>query len=407
MQTLVDKVRSDLMSFVEQRDDLLLVCPCRDQDVAITLQILRDVDESSGTDLFLFFSHEFRDASSWVSAAAKQLETEHRLASDQANAEGRPEIPPLPGELFDDKHPATERLVSLINYGRDQIPTDGGHRLVWVMMPLFVLDAAAWRALWSSLLPGREVLPWMRRLRIILRESPDWLAPQPKLATWPRVRYAKPDFGPAALSSTLEEEAADESASALRRMQALLQVACLDYAHGRERQALERYQVVLSFYEKSDDLPMQAFVLNCIGDVFHRRRDYAQAQDWYQRAVKPIVKSPSLVIFATIVKNLADVAYAQREYSHAEQYYDGWEKLAAKLFDVDGMVRAEEWRGRSQEQQGAWERATASWQAAVHLSRTVGLAPYLKQNLRHLERAYQQQQRYAELAQVRQELSHL
>lgn len=407
MQALVDKVRSDLVDFVEQRDDLLLVCPCRDQDVAITLQILRDVDESSGTDLYLFFSHEFHDAAGWVSAAAKQLETERRLACEHARTEGRPELPPLPTELLDDQRPAAERLRSLITYARDQVPTDGGHRLVWVMMPLSVFNAAAWRALWSSLLPEREVLPWMRRLRIILRESPDWLASRPTLAQAPRVRCAKPDFGPAALSSALKKEADDESAPELRRMQALLQVACLDYAHGREQQALDRYQVVLAFYQKSGDLPMQAFVLNCIGDVFHRRGDYAQAQEWYQRAVKPIVKSPSLVIFATIVKNLGDVAYAQREYSHAEQYYDGWEKLAAKLFDVDSMVRAEEWRGRSQEQQGAWEKATASWQVAVHLSRKVGLTPYLKQNLQHLERAYLRQQMYAELAQVRQELSHL
>lgn len=404
MQALVDKVRSDLVDFVEQRDDLLLICPCRDQDVAITLQILRDIDESTGTDLYLFFSHEFRDAQGWVSAAVKQIETEYLRACEQARGDGKPELPPLPAALFDEQRPPAERLRGIISYSRDQVPQEGGHRLIWVMMPLSVVDIAAWRMLWSTLLPSHDVQPWMHRLRIILREVPEG---SPIRNRMPRVRRACPDFGPTALSAALEKDAEDPSKPELNRMQALLQVACLDYAHGREHQALERYQRVLGFYEGSGDLPMQAFVLNCIGDVFHRRGDLAQAQEWYQRAAKSIVKSPTLVIFATIVKNLGDVAYAQKQYPHAEQYYDGWEKLAAKMFDVDAMVRAEEWRGRSQEQQGAWERATTSWQAAVHISRKVGLKPYLKQNLQHLERAYLHQQMHPELAQVRQELGQL
>jgi len=407
MRALVEQLRGSLSSFVEQRDDLLLLCSCTDQDVAITLQILRDVDESSGTDLFLFFSHEFRDAASYVSFAVKQLVTERQFACDAAKREGKPELPALPAALFDEARPNQQRLREMIEYARDQLPQKGGHRLVWVMMPLQIHDLAAWRALWAVLLPSREVWPWMRSLRLIFREVSSLPDRLPEICRNPRVRLAYPDFGPAAMHAALDKESQDQALSESQRMQALLQIACLDYAHGREQEAIDRYHILLAYYEKTAELPMQAFVLNCIGDVFHRRGELAQAQHWYERAVPPIVKSPSLVVFATIVKNLGDVAYAQKLYPHAEQYYDGWEKLAAKMFDIDGMVRAEEWRGRSQEQQGAWDRATKSWQAAAHLSRKVGLTPYLKSNLEHLERAYQHRRMYDKLAQVRHELNQL
>jgi tetratricopeptide (TPR) repeat protein len=404
MQALVDNLRASLSGFIEQRDNLLLLCPCRDQDVAMTLQVLRDVDESSGTDLFLFFSHEFREASSYVAAAAKQLATEHALACEAAKLDGKPELPPLPATLLNEERPIAQRLREMLDYARAQLPREGGHRLIWGMMPLVIHDLRGWRELWSTLLPGPKVQPWMRSLRLIFREATSLIDELPFILRAPRVGLAYPDFGPAALSAALEKESKDEGLPEPQRMQSLLQVACLDYAHGREQAAIEKYQVLLAYYEQTGNLPLQAFVLNCIGDVFHRRGDLAQAQHFYERAVPPIVKSPSLVVFATIVKNLGDVAYAQRQYPRAEKYYDGWEKLAAKMFDLDSMVRAEEWRGRSQEQQGAWERATESWQAAAHLSRKVGLKPYLKNILGHLERAYQHRRMHDQLAQVRQEL---
>src|SRR5437016_3798320 len=96
MQALIEQLRQTFSDFIEQRDDLLLLCPCRDHDVAISLQILRDVDESSGTDLFLFFSQEFYDAASYVSSALKQLDTERQLACEAARLDGKPELPALP-----------------------------------------------------------------------------------------------------------------------------------------------------------------------------------------------------------------------------------------------------------------------------------------------------------------------
>ena len=130
---------------------------------------------------------------------------------------------------------------------------------------------------------------------------------------------------------------------------------------------------------------MQAFVLNCIGDVFHRRGDLAQAQEWYQRAAKSIVKSPTLVIFATIVKNLGDVAYAQKQYPHAEQYYEGAGRSSPPRCSMwtpwcapkSGAVAAKNSRAPGSARRQAGE-------AAVHISRKVGLKPYLKQNLQHL-----------------------
>src|SRR5262249_49942478 len=95
------------------------------------------------------------------------------------------------------------------------------------------------------------------------------------------------------------------------------------------------------------------------------------------------------VVLATVVMNLGNVAYKLGQFDVAEEYYDGWDKLAAHMLDPESKARALEWRGLSQEQQGAYDRAVQSWEDAATLSRNLKMTEFLKINLAHLQRGYE------------------
>jgi tetratricopeptide (TPR) repeat protein len=98
------------------------------------------------------------------------------------------------------------------------------------------------------------------------------------------------------------------------------------------------------------------------------------------------VKDP--LILATLSRNLGDVSYKLGRFGEAEQYYDGVDKLSAVTLDPGSKIRALEWRGLSQAQQGKDQSAIQSWEAAALLSRKMNLSPLLRENLKHLMRAY-------------------
>lgn len=406
MQRLVDNLRGQLEGFVEQRDDLILLVRCTHPDAAITLKLLSDVEEANNTDLFLLFSIDFKDADSFVTEAIEKLEQQYEAACAAVKAEGKEPLPPIPTRLTlgaGDARRPDERLKEAIAFSRGLLPQKGGHRLVWAMFPMEIADPLAYRQLWTSLAPGRELAPWMRGVRLLFREDAQALPNVPKLS---RVRECRPDFSPEQLALAMQEETQDESLPEPRRMQSLLQLACLDYAHGRTEAAIGKYQTLLAYYKKTNDLTLQAFVLNSLGDIFQKFGDLEEAQRWYEFAVTPLVASganASPVVFAIVVKNLADVSYHTGRYQDAEQYFDGWQKLAGQL-DPESRSRALEWRGLSQEKQGDLPKATESWTEAAVLCREYRLVGFLKQHLQHLQRAYRAQEQWGDLDRVTREL---
>jgi hypothetical protein len=59
MRKLFDQLAAKLRSFREQRDNLLLLIPCADCDVAFILLALRDLDRQSPADLYFLFADDF------------------------------------------------------------------------------------------------------------------------------------------------------------------------------------------------------------------------------------------------------------------------------------------------------------------------------------------------------------
>jgi tetratricopeptide (TPR) repeat protein len=405
MRRLFEKARRDLEAFIEQRDDLLMLVACSPHDLGFVLQTLRDIEQSSGTDVFQLFSDNFVQAGPFVDVTVERLRQEHQTACQALAEEGRQPLPPLPAALLDPRRPPADRLAEAIDFARALVPPGRGHRLVWAMCPLEVADWGAYLKLVSALVPFDGVRPWMRGVRLVFRYRADAGPLAPGLAEGPRVRVTPVSLGAEDMEGALRDEAANEEAPVAERMQALLSLAVFDYAYSRAADAVAKFNHLLGYYQHTGNTMMQAFVINGLGDVARRQGDVDGARHWYECAVTPAAEGGDPVVLSSVVRNLGEVAYQRRQYAEAEQYFDHLHQLTAVTLDADGKARALEWRGLSQEKQGALDRAAESWETAAEFCRK-NWAPGLRPNLEHLARAYHQR-RGDRLAAVQTELKAL
>ena len=403
MERLIQRIQQQLQAFVDQRDDALLVLSGTDADTAIVLQILRGMEQAAEDDVFLLFADPFDDVDSWVNTCVGRLKEELLAANQWLEEEQQQPLAELPDGIFDPSLSGEKRLMDAMLFVRSQFPRDGGRRLVWVMTPFSIADRAAFLNMLGPFFPTGDVQPWMRQgIRVIVRDE------EGSTLRAARARLLPVDLGPEAMEAALEEDVMDESLPAEERMQALMMTAMQDYAHGRKEDALAKNDLLLGHYQGMDDRPMQALVMNNIGDIHRLEGDLEQAQTWYESAVPPVASGENPVLFHTVVKNLADVVYAREDYPMAEECYSGADQLAGALCDAEGKVRALEGQGLSREKQGALEGAAESWEGAAKLCRAMGdMDALLKPNLEHLARVYGQLSETAKRSAVEDELGGL
>jgi tetratricopeptide (TPR) repeat protein len=404
---LFEKIQKQIEDFIEQRDDFIMLVPSSENDAPLVLKALQDIEQATATDVFLLFTDNFIELAPFVSVTIERLKTEHQMACQYLAEKGRDPLSPVPQTLFDESRPPIDRLIEAISFARSLVPREGGHRLVWAMFPLKITDRRAYLELVSSLVPWKSIKPWMAGVRLIFRDEVDSESYNSTLAKGPRVRLAKVDYGPNTIEESLKEEVEDEELPDAQRMQSLLALACQDYAYNRTDDAIAKFNLLLGYYQKTENHTMQAFVINAFGDIYHRSGDLEKAHHWYECAVPPSVESKSPVIMATIGRNLGEISYKKQKYQEAEQYFDGVEKLASHMLDPESKASALEWRGLSQEKQGAYDRAIESWETAALLCRNTDLPTFLKMNLEHLERVYSQLRMREKLMLVQDELKNL
>lgn len=388
MRKLFENARKEVSQFISQRDDLAMFVSCSHNDAGIALQILRDIEQANATDIFLLFADNFIQAGPFVDVTIERLREQHSLACEALAAKGREPLPQFPANLSDQSLPPEVRLQRAMSFARSLLPRDEGHRLVWAMFPQRIADRREYLRLAGSFVPREGVRPWMAGIRLLFRDETGTAEYAPELANASRVRLMNLDLGPAAIEASTQSDVNDEEMPVEERMQALLSLAFLDYAHNRNDEAIAKYCLLLGHYQKAENPVMQAVVINAFGDIYHRRGELDQALHWYECAVPPAAAAKDPIILSTITRNLGDVAYKQGCYSNAEHYYDGVDKLSAITLDPGSKIRALEWRGLSQEKQGKHDEAIGSWEAAALLSRKMQITPLLRENLSHLERGY-------------------
>lgn len=408
MQRLVDGLRGTVEAFVEQRDDLLLLLGCSDDDAALAAKVVSDAEQANGTDVFLLFTDDFVLADPYVAVLGERLREEHRAACAALQEEGREPLPPPPPALFDDTQPPPSRLYAGMAYARSLLPAGGGHRLVWAMCPQRIADRRAWLELAAVFAPRSGVEPWMRGLRLVVRDLPDTAAFAPGLTALPRVRTAGADFGPAALQQALQADADDDARPLDARVRSHLMLTAIHAAHGRTEQATAGYYDLLGRYQEANDLPMQAFVINALGDLWRRGGDLEGAQHWYECAAVPAAEAADPVQLATVTRNLGSLALERGDPATAEQYYAQLDTLAGHMLAPELKVEALQQRGRCQAALGRPEQALASWEDAAALARATGEAPVgHRAVLGELRRGYEARGMYGRLAALDVELAAL
>ena len=404
MRKLIEKIQNGLEDFIEQRDNLVMIVSCDDNDAPLVLKIVSDLEQADATDVYLLFADDFVAPDPYVSVTIERLREQHKIANEWLVEQGRKPLPPIPKKLTDETRSPAQRLGDAIMYARSLLPKEGGHRLIWVMFPQQIKDRKSYIELTSIFIPWRGLQPWMRGIRFIFRDEPETECFMPELVKAPRARIMSVDMSPDAIQASLKDEVEDEELPDEQRMTALLQNAMLEAAHGHTEEAMAQYNILLGHYQHTNNHVLQALVLNAIGDIYNRANNFEKAQHWYECAVPPAVESKSPVMLHTVVRNLADLAFRNNQHETAEQLYNYADQLAGKMLYAEGMAQARERRGLIQERLKAYKEAIDSWERAAQLCRNTEMSAPLKANLEHLARGYERLSMSDKLAAVRTEL---
>ena len=320
MRKLFTQLVGAFGQFLKQRDDLLLLVPCEDSDVAFVLKALRDLDRESASDLFLLFADDFEGSSAFVSNIADHLHEEHELTNGAVGPDVE-KLPPLPSELFDLKVRPAARLESGLRYAHSLIDARKGQHFLWGMGPGHIENVETYLELLRPLLPSPEIRPWMRGARIVARVPADFRIDQSPLAKSTRVRVKPFTIPPGAQEEELQAAALDPKLPLGDRMQAEVQLAYLDCAHSRFEQAVGRFLKALAFFQWAEIPVMEGLIISGLGDIARRQNNLKAAQHWYSCAVVPAAKDGNPILMANIVQNLAVIAFQEKRFVDAEERY--------------------------------------------------------------------------------------
>jgi len=388
MRKLYDQLIATLRTFLKQRDDLLLLVPCEDSDVALLLKALRDLDRESGADVFLLFAEDFQAPDTFMTNTAQRLQEEQKLTNEGIGGDG-PKLPPLPADFLDPENPPQARLEAGMHYAHSLIDPRQGQHFLWGMGPGRIGDPKSYLELLSQLPPEPDIRPWMRGARIVARVPVDFQLDRSPLAKAKRVQVKPFTIPPNAHEEELAAAADDPKLSLGDRMQAEVQLAYLDYAHSRFDKAIERFLKALAFFQWAEIPVMEGLVICGLGDVARRQGNLKEAQHWYACAVVPAAKDGNPILMSMIVQNLAAAAFQEKRFADAEERYAELVTLKRAMLDEQGLAEALEWQGLSQEEQHAYDRAVVCWEESALIYKAFEMKEQLSPVLTHLRRGYQ------------------
>lgn len=390
MRQLIERLQHEIEAFIEQRQSLILLIEARQEDAPIVSKLMTEIEKSNQTDIFLVLLADFETPEQYANAAVEQLATQHKIVCDELARRGEPSLPPLPTGLEVVERPAIERLQDVIRATRALVPSDGGHRLVVILWPMAVAQPEQFVGLCRTLLKGPSLPDWASGTRLIIREVPG--IPHELAAVLPahHIKRARSDFSPPALKRCMEEVAADPGQSQTERMQALLMLATLEHAADQPTAAIEKYKLLLSYYQETQNPTMQAVVLNHMGEVYHRKLQLGEARHYYESALVPTEQSPAPLLILILARNLGDVAFLQGNYSDALACYSQWHLVSERLEDGQSQVAALQKLGLTHQKLGDHAAAIASYEAAAQRCRVLDIPGMDREHMEPLRQLYAQ-----------------
>ena len=406
MKRKLEELRENLTWFVEQRDELVLVLDIVGDEVAYVLKMLDVVEQGRPGDVFLLFAHPLEDRDGYMTALMDNVKTQIDGANALRQEDGLEPWPGLPSRCLDPREGPSGRIKALLDYVRARLP-EGDHHVVLGLLPTTLRDAAAYAEIVGGLIPRRGLEPWMARTRVLLRDdrSARFLIPNLAEEGVERVLfYQDLDLSPDGLVQSLVDEAADPDAPEDDRLTALVQLAAIDYSHGRFSDSIRKWGVLFEAYVRKDDVPMQALCLGGVGDVLRRMGNLPEAKKKYQQGLALAQDLSAFPVALNLLIGVGEVCIQREEWEEAEGYLSIADQLASKLRLVYPKCDIMDRHGLALLALGRTDEAQAKWRATADVGREVQYYARCESALNNLVRLHEEARMHAEARALRREL---
>jgi tetratricopeptide (TPR) repeat protein len=397
MRRLLDTIQARLTSFVEQRRELALIVKCRDEDNLLLVKMLEALDKGdASTEIFWIFTEPFEAPAAYVQSIIEAFRARHADVCNVQVKAGEAPWPSIPEEVISSQSPPVERLRRCLVFARRLLPDPTDGLLVVALCPTRVSDAASHARFIAELLRHELPKPWCHNMRLVVRE--DVAAPllSENWRTLPRTQWYALDLSQSSMQKALEDEVNDDALPLPQRLQGLLLLAGIDYAHRRYPEAAEKYKLLSRYYHATGNLPMLGLVLNGLGEATERSGQRSLAQRHYEAALTPAIESKAAPVLINIGLNLGRFHEEDRRWRESLEYYRGVVTLADASLNAPLKIFCLGKMGTCAYRMGDPSSGEQHWEAATRLARGLE-APEQRRELLKLRKEL-----YRELGMARQ-----
>jgi hypothetical protein len=393
VQKLFAAMQAQLDAFIKQRDRIAMVIACADGDVPLYLKTLEAIEQADSPHAFWLFAQPFTTPEAYVDALVNTVRARvQQLATLIAQAdEPMPTPAPFPEERLGPEHPAVVRLRELVTYTR-AVHDDAGSLVVWGFFPVTVADGAVYARFMGALLEHSWPAPWCHHARLFVREARADARMTTHFRKLPRLSFYDLDLSSSALEQSLVEQAMDDGCLPVMRMQALLMLANLDLANQRLQKAVDKFQVLATFYRNTQQPALFALAINGMGEVCARGGAVKQAQSLFESALTPAIdaQADGLAVLINIALNLGNLHLTQQRFAESIGYFQAVAEMAGVLCNAQLKIQCLETMGACHSALGEHKRAWERWREGLALARGLEVdlqQERLLQRLRDLYRA--------------------
>jgi hypothetical protein len=344
MHSIVKELHQTLTEFVQQDRYRVLVIRLTEDALPLVLKLIQTLDQQEGAHVFILSADAVpADAGAYVTAVLGGLEAQLRPVNELRVADGQKPWPPFPAECSDARLGPAHRLTAGVLHAAGLVPGAGEHHLVFSLLPLGIANGPAYAAATSELVARLAAADGgaSRKVRLILRDD----GAKPELIERfrreknPDVLIYEPDLSPPAIMDGMARDVADPRTPEPERMQLLTELACLDMAHDRFEEATAKLGIAYDYFRRLKVPVMQAFVLQCVGDVLRRTGNLPLARERYAQGLAHALETQAVTLMMSLAHAVGDTSLALRRYEDAEGHLEIARKIAATLRNVE--VQAE------------------------------------------------------------------
>lgn len=395
MRKLFEGLTARLQAFVDQRDKLLLLARCRDEECVYLAKALTGVDEAS-QDLFWTFPESYAEPVGYVSGIVEIVRIRlERIAKELAET-GDPPWPALPAKVLDHAADPIQRIQLLCMYLRTRIEDLDASKIVVGLVPMQIVDPQSWRLFLRHLTAYDPLSPWCHHMRFIAREPMavplDGLSTEVRdvlmLSAFTSTEVYEMDFSLPALNQATKDEIADPSIPLPDRMQTLLLDANVDIANKRWEIASEKLALLKRYYEAVGHGGLLSVTLNSIGEVLAGLGRHDAAFGSFERALDVALANDFKPVILNACLNVANLRLARKEWPIACAFYEAADTVATAMLNAPMKLQCLENIGWCKLRSNDYRGAEEAFANGVTLARGVEEPGALRRSLVRLRGLY-------------------